>query len=170
MEKQENLSTCSSLSDIQRSSMVFHSFVCIGIGLVGGLAWVMALAGYLELWPIPPIDLDIPETKELWRNAHIGPIMNGIFLLAIAGISPLLVLSAKTSKILYIASVLMLWLNTIGYQSSPFTTNRGLAPRESFLNVFCYSSFYIAAICAFVVVGIGIYGSYKTLVLKKRVS
>jgi len=168
MDVIENETPNAGLSNLQRGRMVFHSFICIGLGLVGGLAWVISLAGYLELWPIPPINLDLPETKELWRNAHIGPIVNGIFVMAIAGISPLIKISAKTSKILYYTSLAMVWLNTIGYQTSPFTTNRGLAPRENLLNVFCYTSFYIAALCAFVVVGIGIYGSYNSISLGKK--
>ena len=153
----------SSLSAQQRTKLIFHSFICIGIGLIGGMAWVIALAGYLQLWPMPPIELDLPQTKELWRNAHIGPIMNGIFLLAIAGISPLLTLSTKASKVLYYTALIMLWGNTIGYQTSPFTSDRGLAPIGDFMNVFCYASFYIAALCALIVVSLGIFGSYKAL-------
>lgn len=157
----------SHLSNHQRAKLIFHSFIVIGIGLIGGMAWVIALAGHLELWPIPPIELDLPETKELWRNAHLGPIMNGIFVLAIAGISPFLTLSAKATKALFYLSIIMLWGNTLGYQTAPFASDRGLGVTGDAMNIFCYACFYIAAICALVVVWMGIYGSYKTMSLHK---
>ncbi len=154
----------SSLSQYQRSSLVFHSFIIIGIGLLGGMAWVIALAGKLELWPIPPLELSLPETKELWRNAHIGPIMNGIFALAIVATSPFLTLSTKLTKHLYYGTIVMLWFNTFGYQSSPFTSGRGLGANGEALNIICYFSFYIAALCALYIVGLGIFGSRKTMI------
>lgn len=151
------------LSYEQKRKMVLHSFIVIGIGLLGGMAWVIVLGGKLELWPIPPIEFDLPETKELWRNAHIGPIMNGIFVLAIVGASSYLTLGKRALNILYYLTIIMLWGNTIGYQTSPFTTNRGLGTSSNFLNSFCYFSFYIAALCALVLVGICIYGSWKRI-------
>lgn len=159
----KNQTNESNLSIQQRKKIVFHSFICIGIGLVGGMAWVIVLGGYLELWPIPPIELDLPESKEQWRNAHIGPIMNGIFALAIVGTSSLLSLTAKQSNVLFYALIIMLWGNTIGYQTSPFSSDRGLAATGDAMNIFCYANFYIAALCAIVVVGLGIYGSYRAM-------
>jgi len=158
----------SSLSKEQRTKMVFHSFICIGVGLLGGMAWVIVLGGYLELWPIPPIEFDLPASKEQWRNAHIGPIMNGIFLLAIVGISPFLTLSVKQSKVLFYATLIMIWGNTIGYQTSPFSSDRGLAATGDGVNIFCYINFYIAALCAIVVVGLGVFGSYRAMALEKE--
>ncbi len=161
---QQNKIIMSSLSKHQRARLIFHSLICFTIGLVGGLAWVLVLGGKLQLWPLPPLEFSLPETKELWRNAHIGPIMNGIFVIALAAASPLFTLSTKTAKWLVVLCIVILYGNTIGYQTSPFTTNRGLSTDGGFLNLLCYGSFYLAALSAFGVVGIGIYGSYKTMV------
>ena len=151
------------LTEIQKNKIVLHSFICIGIGLVGGMAWVMVLAGSLELWPIPPIDLSLPETKELWRNAHIGPIMNGIFTLSIVAISRYLLMTHRSTQLFYKCVLIMLYGNLIGYQTAPFTTNRGLAPHEGFMNIFCYFSFYAAALAALLLVGMAIYAANKSI-------
>ena len=153
----------SKLSELQKSKMLLWSFICIGIGLVGGLAWVVVLAGYLQLWPVPALEFSLPETKELWRNAHIGPIMNGMLLIALTAVSHLLTLSKRQVSILFYTSIIMVVFNTIGYQLSPFTSQRGLAPVGEGLNQLCYFSFYIAALCAFAVVIIGIIGSYSSI-------
>ena len=152
-----------SLSKHQRAGIAFHSFLVILVGFFGGMGWLLVLGDYLQFWPLPPIEFSLPETRELWRNAHTGPITNGILGLAIAGISPLLSIQQKASKALYWSAIIMLWMNTIGYQTAPFTTNRGLNPSGSWINAFCYFSFYIAVFAAFIAVIIGIYGSYKAM-------
>ena len=155
-------SSPTSLSVRQRAGLALHSFIIILIGFFGGMAWLLVLGDYLQFWPLPPIEFSLPETKELWRNAHTGPITNGLLGLAVAAISPLLTLGPRASKCLYYATIVMLWLNTIGYQTAPFTSNRGLNPSGSFMNSFCYFAFYIAVFAAFIVVIIGINGSYRT--------
>jgi len=157
-----------SLSKHQRACISLHGFLNILFGFFGGFAWIVVLGGHLHLWPIPPIEMDLPATKELWRNAHTGPITNGILALAIAGISPLLTISIKASKILVYSTIAMMWFNTIGYQTSPFTTNRGLSPVDGFLNSFCYFSFFIAVFAAFAVVIIGIMGAYRTMLSNRE--
>jgi len=151
------------LSRRKKNKIVLHSFICVGIGLIGGMGWVIVLAGSLELWPIPPIDLSLPETKELWRNAHIGPIMNGIFAMAIVSVSAYLTMSDRAATLFYRCILIMLYGNLIGYQTAPFTNNRGLAPHDGFMNILCYFSFYSAALAALLLVGMAIFAANKTL-------
>lgn len=87
-----------SLTKNQRASLVFHGMLVILFGFFGGMAWLIVLGEYLQLWPLPAIEADLPQTKELWRNAHTGPITNGILAIAIAGVSPLFTLSKKTAR------------------------------------------------------------------------
>jgi len=155
--------TTTSLTTKQRAGIVFHGLLVMLFGFFGGMAWLLVLGEYLQFWPLPPIEMSLPENKELWRNAHTGPITNGILALALAGISPLLALSKKTSKWLYSSVIIMIWFNTMGYQISPFTSNRGLNPSGGFLNALCYFSFYIAVFAAFIAVVIAAIGAYKTM-------
>jgi len=135
-----------SLTTKQRAGIVFHGLLVMLFGFFGGMAWLLVLGEYLQ-----------------FRNAHTGPITNGILALALAGISPLLALSKKTSKWLYSSVIIMIWFNTMGYQISPFTSNRGLNPSGGFLNALCYFSFYIAVFAAFIAVVIAAIGAYKTM-------
>lgn len=152
-----------SLTTKQRASLVCHGMMVVLFGFFGGMAWIMVLGEHLHLWPLPPIEANLPDTKELWRNAHTGPITNGIFAIAIAGIGPLLSLSKKSARALHISAIVMIWFNTIGYQVSPFTTNRGLNPTGGVIDSLCYFSFYIAVFGAFVTVIISLMGAYKTM-------
>tara|TARA_B100000497_G_C7695081_1_gene424203 strand:- start:522 stop:1022 length:501 start_codon:yes stop_codon:yes gene_type:complete len=157
----------SSLSQRQKSTLLIHGFITILIGFFGGFAWLISMAGYLELWPLPPLDLTVPATKELWRNAHTGPINNGMLVILVVAISPLLKLTPKASKFMTYGAIAMLWGNTLGYSTGPFSTNRGLTPTGDFINILCYGSFYVAVVGAFILVGLGIYGSYKSLLESK---
>lgn len=152
-----------SLSERQRLILLIHGFITIIIGFFGGFAWLIALAGHLQLWPLPALDLSIPATKELWRNAHTGPINNGMLVILVVAISPLLKLTPKSSTIMKYGAIAMLWGNTIGYSTGPYTTNRGLTPSGDLINIICYGSFYIAVIGAFILVGFCIYGSFQRL-------
>jgi len=153
----------SSLSKRQKAILLLHGFITIIIGFLGGFVWLIALAGYLELWPFPRLDFSIPDTKELYRNAHTGPITNGMLVLIVVAISPLLKLKPVATKFLTFGAIAMLWGNTIGYSTSPYTSNRGLTPSGPFIDVLCYGSFYIAVLGAFTLVGLCISGAYQTL-------
>lgn len=145
----------------QKSNLVMHAFIIILIGFFGGFAWLLNIAGAIELWPLPPLDFSVPETRDLWENAHLGPIMNGIFLLGIVAVSHLLKLSNSSKKWLYWCVLIMVWGNAFGYQGAPFASMRGLTPHGEAMNKLVYSSFYTAAIAAIIVVILGIVGAVK---------
>ncbi len=151
------------LSQKQRATMTFHAFIVIFIGATAGFAWLISLAGYLQLWPLPPIDISVPDQKELWRNAHTGPIVHGMLVVLVAAISPILKLTKRESKFLVIAGLLEVWGNAFGFSAAPFTSNRGLTPTGSFINLFSYFTFYVAVLGALVVVILGIVGSYRSM-------
>ena len=156
------------LSTKQRATMIFHAAVVIFIGSFAGFAWLIALAGYLELWPLPPIELSVPDQKELWRNAHVGPIVHGMLVVLAAAIGSLLTLTKKESKILVIAGLVEVWGNAIGFSVAPYTTNRGLSPDGIFLNKLSYFTFYPAVVGALIVVALIIVGSYRTMKLSNE--
>ncbi len=156
------------LSKRQKAVISINGFLVIVIGSVAGFAWLVSLAGYLELFPLPPIDLAIPETKELWRNAHLGPIMHGMLIILIAAVAPLLKLTKKESMIMVYACITEVWGNVMGFQSAPFTANRGLTPTGSFIDVFSYGTFYIAVVASFTILYLSIIGCYRTIKEEKN--
>lgn len=151
------------LSKQQRATMVFHSSLVILIGSFAGFAWLIALAGYLQLWPLPPMEIPVPDQKELWRNAHLGPIVHGMLVVLAASLGALLKLTSKEAKILVIAGLIEVWGNALGFSAAPYTTNRGLTPDGPFINLFAYFTFYPAVVAALVVVLLMIVGSYRTM-------
>lgn len=151
------------LSTKQRATMIFHSAIVILIGSFAGFAWLIALAGYLQLWPLPPIELSVPDQKELWRNAHVGPIVHGMLVVLVASLGSILTLTKKEAKILVIAGLVEVWGNAIGFSVAPYTTNRGLSPDGFFLNKLSYFTFYPAVIGALIVVILLMVGSYRTM-------
>ena len=165
-ETNANLLKYPGLTKKQRATMSFHAFIVILIGSTAGFAWLISLAGVLQLWPLPPMEIPVPDQKELWRNAHLGPIVHGMFVVLVAAISPLLKLTKKEAGILVIAGLVEVWGNALGFSAAPFTTNRGLTPDGAFINQFAYFTFYPAVVAALVVVILGIMGSYRAMVDK----
>lgn len=153
------------LTKKQRAKMIFNSAIVILIGSFAGFAWLIALGDYLQLWPLPPIELSVPDQKELWRNAHLGPIMHGMLIILVAAITPLLKLTKREAKMLVIAGLVEVWGNALGFSSAPYTTNRGLTPDGPFINHFAYFTFYPAVVAALIVVVIIIIGSYRSMKL-----
>ena len=126
--------------------MIFHAGIVILIGSFAGFAWIIALGEYLQLWPLPPIEISVPDEKELWRNAHLGPIVHGMLVILVAAIVPLLRLTRREAKILVIAGLVEVWGNALGFSAAPYTTNRGLTPDGLFINLFAYFTFYPAVL------------------------
>lgn len=151
------------LSKKQRATMSFHAFLVIIIGATAGFAWLISLAGYLQFWPLPPMDISVPDEREAWRNAHMGPIVHGMLIVLIASISSFLTLTKKESVIMVIASIVEVWGNAIGFQTAPFTSNRGLTPTGSFINILSYGTFYIAVVAAFIILILATIGTYRTM-------
>ena len=149
------------LSKRVRGLLTAHAFVSVLLGLFGGFAWLIVLAGALEFWPLPPIEMPVPDVKEAWRNAHVGPIVNGLFAMGIIALSPICSFGVTQAKWIYYSVILMLYGNAIGYGTAPFTSTRGARPINEPLNQFCYFSFYIAAIAAFVIIGLFIFCALK---------
>lgn len=151
------------LSKKQRATMTFSGFLVILMGSMAGFAWILAIGENLELWPLPPIELAVPDEKELWRNAHMGPIIHGMLVILIAAVASLLKLTSKEAKVMVIAAIIENWGNVFGFQSAPFTSNRGFNPEGSFINIFSYSTFYIAIVAALVILYLAAIGSYRTM-------
>ena len=151
------------LSKKQRAKMIFHSSIVILIGSFAGFAWLIALAGYLQLWPLPAMEIPVPDQKELWRNAHLGPIVHGMLVVIVASVGSFLKLTTREAKILVIAGLVEVWGNAVGFSAAPYTTNRGLTPDGPFINLLSYFTFYPAVVAALIVVILMLIGSYRSM-------
>ncbi len=145
-----------------RKAMIGHGALLIFAGMLFGVGLWMFLLGGFEIVPGYILNFQLPGTPDGWRFAHIGPVMNGLMVIAIAFGVTSLDLPAKTAKLIGWTIILDGWSNTCFYFFSNFSPNRGLAFSTSRLgsaNIFSYLAlapayvFGVLAMIALIVMG-----------------
>ena len=137
--------------------LLTHCFVAMFLGFIGGFVWLIALAdNVFHILPLPRMEIQVPDQKELIRNAHTGTITNAMYVMAMVALSPWLRFSQRQAKWVYYGAIIMLWGNIIGYSTAVFTPYRGIQPifENDIANLFSYFTFYAAVIGAVITTGI----------------
>ncbi|WP_291209321.1 hypothetical protein [Hyphomonas sp.] len=137
--------------------LLAHCFIAMFLGFVGGFVWLIALAdNVFHILPLPRMEIQVPDQKELMRNAHTGTIANSMYVMAMVALSPWLRFSVRQAKWVYYWAIIMLWGNVIGYSTAVFTPYRGIQPvfENDIANLVSYFTFYAAVIGAVVTTGI----------------
>lgn len=114
------------LNRLQRT-MAGHGILMIFCTLLFGVGLWMNLVGGFELVPGYIIHFNLPGTPESWARAHTGPALNGMMVIAVAFVLPVLKFSEKKSARLGWIIVLDGWANVIFYLASNFNQNRSLS-------------------------------------------
>jgi len=112
--------------DLQRK-MAGHGILMIFSTLAFGVALWMNLVGGFEIVPGYIIHFNVPGTPEGWAKAHTGPALNGMMVIAVAFVLPLLQFSRKLAAWLGWIIVADGWSNVGFYFFSNFSPNRGLS-------------------------------------------
>jgi styrene-oxide isomerase len=110
-----------------RNVMLGHGVLMIFAALVGGLGlWMYLIGGII---PLPGVDwkFELPGSAEGWARAHTGPVMNGLMVIAVGFILPLLSFTVKQAKLWGWIVVLDGWANTGFYFFGNWAPNRGLS-------------------------------------------
>ena len=95
--------------------------------LVGGM-YMFMLLGEIELFPlIPAFDVRIPGEARAWNMAHLEGITNGLLLMAIAAVSPLLSLGERRQRAVFWSAVVTGWGFTLPAWANALAGTRGLA-------------------------------------------
>ncbi len=93
-----------------------------------GWMYMFMLLGEVVLFPlIPSIDFEIPGDRRGWNMAHMEGITNGLLLMALAALTPLLTLSPRESRALFWTSIITGWGFTIPAWANAIAGTRGLA-------------------------------------------
>jgi len=93
-----------------------------------GWMYMFMLLGKIELFPIiPSIDVHIPGEARAWNMAHLEGITNGLLLMAIAALSPLLTLSDRQHRSVFWCAVITAWGFTLPAWANALVGTRGLA-------------------------------------------
>ncbi|WP_028082031.1 styrene-oxide isomerase StyC [Solimonas soli] len=113
-------------NNLQRR-MSGHGILMIFSTLLFGVFLWMNLIGGFELIPGYIIHFQIPGTPEGWARAHVGPALNGMMVIAVAFVLPMLDFTQRTANRLAFIIVADGWSNVCFYFFSNFTANRGLS-------------------------------------------
>jgi len=116
-----------------RRTMVGHGALQIFMALVGGLGLWIYLVGGFEIVPGYIIPMELPGSEAGWQKAHTGPVMNGLMVIGVAFILPLLNFSEKKARMLGWIILLDGWANTGFYFFGNLSPNRGLAYTDTHL-------------------------------------
>jgi hypothetical protein len=93
-----------------------------------GWMYMFLLLGEIVLFPvIPSIDVQIPGEARAWNMAHLEGVTNGLLLMGLAAIAPLLTLSERQNRILFWSALISGWGFTIPAWANALVDTRGLA-------------------------------------------
>lgn len=113
-------------NNLQRR-MSGHGILMIFSTLLFGVFLWMNLIGGFEIIPGYIIHFQIPGTPEGWARTHVGPALNGMMVIAVAFVLPMLDFTEKVAKRLAFIIVAEGWANVVFYFFGNFTENRGLS-------------------------------------------
>jgi styrene-oxide isomerase len=113
-------------TQLQRK-MAGHGILMIFFTLLFGVGLWMNLVGGFEVIPGFIVHFQLPGTPEGWARAHVGPALNGMMVIAVAFVLPLLQFRPRQASILGWIVVGDGWANVGFYFFSNFTVNRGLS-------------------------------------------
>lgn len=136
--------------------MVFHGALVIIVGLLAGFPFAFLLTGDMQAGPA-----GMPEALRAWKMAHLEGILNGLLVLAVAGVGKRLTLSAGRQKLLSGSLIIMAWANVIASIVGAASGSRGLAAGGSLANNVVFLLFTAAIIAVFVAMGLVVLGSYR---------
>jgi hypothetical protein len=115
------------MSNTLQRKMAGHGILMIFCTLAFGVGLWMHLVGGFEIVPGYIIHFNVPGTPEGWARAHTGPALNGMMVIAVAFVLPMLEFSAQTAARLGWIIVADGWANVGFYLFGNFTPNRGLS-------------------------------------------
>ncbi len=93
-----------------------------------GWMYMFMLLGEVVLFPfIPHFDIQIPGEARAWNMAHLEGVTNGLLLMGLAAIAPLLTLSERQGRLLFWTSIITGWGFTLPAWANAFAGTRGLA-------------------------------------------
>ena len=107
--------------------MLGNGFLVMIAGMLFGFVLGFSLLQAIDVWPIPPIEAEIPGTTRGWATAHAGSILNGLMVVAVALTLPILRLSPSKATWVAWGLIVTAWGNTAFYTFAPLAPNRALS-------------------------------------------
>ena len=111
--------------------MAGHAMLVLFIGLVAGLFLTFSLLGAVALWPLPGVDWQVPGSTRGWQAAHVGGILNGVMIAALALLAKNLPLTPRALTWCGWGLIYTGWGNTVFYWAGNLASNRGLSAGDT---------------------------------------
>ena len=127
--------------------LVAHGALVFLLGMAAGFPFAFEILGRAELWPIPgSVTVDPPGDVRGWRMAHLGGILNGVLLIAVAAVGPRLQLGARGLAWVKWGLLACAWGNIVASWIGPLTETRGLSFTGLSWNSLVYLLFVVAVV------------------------
>ena len=126
--------------------LIVHGAGVILVGMLAGFGFAFVITG------------DVAGSERAWRMAHLEGLLNGLVLLAVAGVSDRLALRASRATLLAWSLIVTAWANVVASILAAVCNVRGLTPGGSLANTVVWGLFVIAVVTvllALVLVAIG---------------
>jgi len=157
------------MNERTRVLLVAHGAGLWITAILVGWMYMFMLLGEIVVFPIiPSIDIQIPGEARAWNMAHLEGVTNGLLLMGLAAISPLLTLSERQNRVLFWSAVITTWGFTLPAWANALMGTRGLAfgggPFPSGLaNDMIFLSGYPAIIAVHILFGLLLWGAIRRL-------
>lgn len=115
----------------KQAALIGHGALVLMVSLFAAFMLTFDMLQGIKIWPLLHIDVEIPGTVRGWRVAHVGGLLNGIMMIAIALAFTRISLSAGKLKFIYLSLVFTGWGNTLFYWFGNFSMNRGLSVSDT---------------------------------------
>lgn len=125
--------------------LVANGAIVFLLGMAAGFPFAFEILGRVDIWPFPGAPIDMPGDYRGWRMAHLEGVLNGLLLIGVAAVAPLLKLGPTASKWVVYGLLACAWGNISASWIGPLTETRGLAASGFDWNTLVYWLF-IAAI------------------------
>lgn len=133
-----------------RAQMVLHGVAVIALGLLAGFPYGQVITGGME------------GSERAWRMAHLEGVLNGMLVLAVAGVAPALALSPRQHALLAWSLVGAGYGNVVASVIGAWTGQRGLALADSAANNLVFALFVAAIVAVFVGLALTALGARRT--------
>jgi len=127
--------------------LTFHGAVVTLVGLLAGIPYAMVATGR------------VVGSERAWRFAHVGNILGGLVLLAVAGVAGRLDLVPARRTLLVWSLVLSAYADAAGIVMAAIFNVRGLIPGGSLANTLVYVLLAVGAAGALLGMGLLALGS-----------
>ncbi len=115
------------LSEKRRVLLVLNGVGLLISAALSGWLYFFFLLGAIDLWPlVTDIPVEIGGDRRAWNMAHLEGITNGLILIALAAVAPMVKLGAKGQTWLFWSSLTYAWLFTLPAIANAVFGTRGL--------------------------------------------